>query len=59
MGYQSKYTGEQIEECLDLIHGVDDAIKESQEDTLQQVDSLIDQKLQDIIALLSDPWKEL
>lgn len=59
MEFQSKYTGEQIEECLDLIRGIDDTIKESQEDTLQQVDKLIDQKSQDIIALLSDPWKEL
>ena len=66
MGYQSKYTGNQIEQALDVIHGLDhyvaSKISESQKELSQKITN-IDNNLQDLTedveANLNNPWIEL
>lgn len=56
MGFQSKYTGTQIEERLDLISDVHSKVENFQQETIEQLEQIVNEKLQD---LLSDLWIEL
>lgn len=68
MGFQSKYTGDQVEIGLDKIYSMDNILSEIVKDTsdkiettekeiIQNVDNMITKALEDLANL--DPWIEL
>ena len=68
MGFQSKYTGNQVERGLDKIYNMDnilseiikdisDKIETTEKEIIQNVDNMITKALEDLAN--SDPWVEL